>query len=127
MATCPKCKKEISYIREFQETEVCYNVSLVKYNTKEKPKKGDECIIHYDKDDGYEGCATEWGFAECPECGEEIPGIRSEDMAEQFLKGEITYVADLTKEETETLYAGLKWKYLNPYWIEVEEWKKKKE
>jgi len=73
--TCPHCKQEITSLREFQKAEVCYEMTI------------DQDAAHYEKQDDYDGCA-DWGCAECPNCGEEIETIRSEDAALKFLKGE---------------------------------------
>jgi hypothetical protein len=73
---CPYCEAELRYIREFQKADVCYEVSLSEGN------------ISYEKQDDYD-CAADWGCAECPECGEELPGINDEFDALSFLKGEL--------------------------------------
>jgi uncharacterized protein (UPF0212 family) len=73
---CPHCKEELTYIREFQQAEVAYDVTV------------HDGEIYYEKQDDYDCCA-DWGCAECPECNEQIEGIKDESDAVAFLKGEM--------------------------------------
>jgi hypothetical protein len=85
---CPKCGEELRELRNFQKTEVCF---VVKLDGDAQGESGES--LDYAKQDDYDGCADDWGCAECPNCGEEIEGINSEEKAVKFLKGEGVYVA----------------------------------
>lgn len=74
---CQHCGKEIESLDEIQQSY-----------TRHKATIDENGVMDYELDDTYSCCdCHDWGVAHCPECGEEITGITSEEGAIAFLKG----------------------------------------
>lgn len=70
MPKCPKCGKEIDYLKHWQQSSVSYEFTL-----------DDEGYPNYDRDEIVGGEDSEW---DCPECNEEL--FNNEEEATEFLK-----------------------------------------